>query len=106
MSSQNLLESLPQNLEAEVFEDILKSPNLRIERIVSKGHATPEVDWYDQEENEWVMVLEGEAVLVFDDGSSVALHKGSYLNIPAHRKHRVSWTAPDRVTVWLAVFYK
>lgn len=96
----------PGAFDAEVFEDIVKSEHVRVERILSKGHASPESGWYDQDENEWVIVLQGSGRLVFDDGSEVELHAGDYINIRAHKKHRVSWTDPGRVTVWLAVFYE
>lgn len=91
---------------SEVFEDFVKSGDVRIERILSKGQASPEPGWYDQDENEWVIVLQGGGRLAFDDGSEVELNAGDYINIPAHTKHRVSWTDPEQVTVWLAVFYK
>lgn len=70
-----------------------------------KWHTSPALGWYDQDENEWVMVIEGSGTIEFDDGVSVTLDRGDYLNIPAHRKHKVSWTDPSRVTIWLAVFY-
>lgn len=102
----NLFESLPDNLASEVCEDIVRSSAVRIERIISKGHRTPENDWYDQDENEWVLVVQGEASLVFEDGTRCDLSAGDYVNIPAHVKHRVAWTAPEHVTIWLAVFYQ
>jgi len=105
MSAQNIFESIPAQLESEVFEEILTSQNIRIERILSKGHSSPDAGWYDQDENEWVIVLQGSAMLVFDDGTDVRLDVGHHVNIPAHKKHRVAWTDPDNVTVWLAVFY-
>ncbi|MBC6906541.1 cupin domain-containing protein [Saccharophagus sp. K07] len=105
MKPINILQSLPQNLEAEVFEDIIRSDSVRIERIISKGHTSPECGWYDQEEHEWVLVLEGKASLEFEGGKICDLGPGDYLNIPAHTKHKVIWTDPDRPTVWLAVFY-
>lgn len=106
MNPTNIFASIPANLESEIFEDIIKSPNIRVERIISKGQFTPADSWYDQDEHEWVMVLEGAAVLGFADGSSVSLKKGDYVNIPAHCKHKVSWTDPDHITLWLAIFYK
>ncbi|WP_228743135.1 cupin domain-containing protein [Marinobacter sp. F4218] len=90
----------------EVFEDLVHSSTVRIERIVSKGHSSPDKGWYDQDENEWVMVVEGKASLEFEDGSKSELSAGDYINIPAHLKHKVTWTDPDEITVWLAVFYK
>lgn len=99
----NLYSALPAGLDQESFDELLRSENVRIERIVSRGQTS--VEWYDQTENEWVMVLEGAARLLFDDGNLVSLGKGDYLNIPAHVRHKVAWTDPDRLTVWLAIFY-
>ena len=104
-SASNIFSALPQNLENEVFQDLLKHDKVRIERILSKGQVSPPDEWYDQEENEWVMVLQGNAILQFEDGTEVKLAKGDYLNIPARLKHKVSWTDPEKTTVWLAVFY-
>ena len=105
MKPINIFSSIPQNLQTEVFEDILRSHSVRIERILSQGQTSPGTGWYDQDEHEWVMVLEGSASLEFEDGSRCDLSAGDYLNIPAHTKHKVIWTDPDRVTIWLAVFY-
>ncbi|BBM66133.1 cupin [Vibrio alfacsensis] len=101
----NLLKDLPDDLSKEVFDDILSHKQLRIERIVSTGQTTPEGDWYDQEEHEWVLILEGSGELTYEDGSVIHLEVGEHINIPAHTKHRVSWTAPVQKTIWLAVFY-
>lgn len=106
MPANNLFDAIPTTLESEAFEDIVNARNVRIERILSKGHASPELGWYDQDENEWVVVLKGSGRLVFDDGRSVTLNVGDYVDIPAHRRHRVEWTDPDEVTLWLAVFYR
>jgi cupin 2 domain-containing protein len=79
---------------------------VRIERIISKGHTSQENFWYDQDENEWVIVLKGAAKIVFnDDQEAVVLNSGDYINIPKHTQHRVDWTEPDVDTIWLAVFY-
>ncbi|USH05581.1 cupin domain-containing protein [Grimontia kaedaensis] len=101
----NLLKTLPNARNHEVFEDLIKHPFVRIERIVSRGQTSPETGWYDQEESEWVVVLQGNAELTFENGESVSLEAGDHLNIPAHTRHKVSWTDPERETVWLAVFY-
>lgn len=106
MKPKNIFASLPKNLDSEVFEEILVASTVRVERIVSKGHRTDEGSWYDQDENEWVMVLEGSASLEFEDGSKCDLAAGDYLNIPAHLKHRVAWMDPDAITLWLALFYR
>ena len=95
----------PTDLPPEVFETLLDNEHLKIERIVSKGHTSPESGWYDQAQHEWVILLEGAATITFEDGKETNLDKGDYLNIPAHAKHKVSWTDPSRETIWLAVFY-
>ena len=102
----NLFSSIPEDLSSEIFEDLITSQSVRIERIISRGHTTPEQDWYDQEENEWVVVLQGSARILFADGREESLGTGDFVNIPAHCRHRVSWTDPDSVTIWLAVFYR
>lgn len=101
----NLFTDLPANLPDEFLTTLLKAANIRIERIVSHGHASPDGFWYDQNEHEWVIVLQGAARLQFED-SVVELKLGDFVNIPAHKKHRVEWTTPDGPTIWLAVFYK
>ncbi|HRD67425.1 MAG TPA: cupin domain-containing protein [Candidatus Competibacter sp.] len=101
----NIFKSLPEDVSNEVFEDIVRASNVRIERIISKGHSSPDVGWYDQDENEWVIVLDGTAAILFEDGREIILNKGDYVNIPEHTKHKVSWTDKNGLTVWLAVFY-
>ena len=101
----NIFDALPDDLTEEQFISLVEQGNFRIERIVSKGHASPQSGWYDQDRSEWVMVLRGRAALSFDDGESVILAEGDFVNIEAHRKHRVEWTAPEVETVWLAVHY-
>jgi cupin 2 domain-containing protein len=91
---------------AEEFSTLLESGRLRIERIVSHGHASPPGFWYDQERSEWVVVLRGRARLRFaDEDQPLELKAGDFLNIPAHRRHRVEWTTPAEPTLWLAVHY-
>ncbi len=86
--------------------DLLTVPNLRIERIVSTGQATPPGEWLDQDRAEWVIVLRGAAELRFEgDDQPRILKPGDYLNIPAHCRHRVAWTAAEEPTIWLAVHY-
>ena len=101
-----LFAALPSARDAEQFNDLLRAPGVRIERIVSQGQASPATGWYDQDEHEWVCVLRGAARLEFDDGDVRELVVGNYVNIAAHRRHRVAWTDPDAPTVWLAVFYR
>ena len=89
INSANIFDSLPKDLSLEVFEEIIHALTIRIERIVSKGHSSPDTDWYDQDENEWVMVVEGKVTLEFEDGSKRELSTGDYINIPAHVKHKI-----------------
>ncbi|MGP8308816.1 cupin domain-containing protein [Vibrio sp. YIC-376] len=102
----NLFKDLPNDVSEETFEDLLCRENLRIERIVSHGQTSPEHGWYDQEEHEWVLVLKGTGELTFENGSVKRLEAGDHINIPAHTKHKVSWTDPNQETIWLAVFYQ
>lgn len=106
MKNKNIFSDVPAQIPEEIIQEIFASGNIRIERIISKGHSSPEDFWYDQKENEWVMVLQGRARLqFFDDSAPIDLSDGDYLNIPSHKKHRIEWTDPDIETVWLAVFY-
>jgi cupin 2 domain-containing protein len=100
----NLFDDLPTSLPDELFTTLLEAANIRIERIVSQGHTSPEGFWYDQDQHEWVMVLKGAARLRFDD-EVVEMKPGDVVLIPAHKKHRVEWTTPDEPTIWLAVFF-
>ncbi|MCU0712520.1 MAG: cupin domain-containing protein [Pirellula sp.] len=100
----NLFTDLLSNLPDELFTKLLKATNLRIERIVSYVHASPEGFWYDQDQHEWVLVLQGAARLSIK-GEPKELKPGDYIIMPARQKHRVEWTTPDDPTVWLAVFY-
>lgn len=101
----NLFAALPAALDREVFEDLLSADGVRIERIVSRGQSSPASGWYDQDEHEWVLVLEGFGTVAFEDGREVTLAAGDYLHIPARTRHRVVRTDPARRTVWLTVFY-
>ncbi|WP_300271900.1 cupin domain-containing protein [Halomonas sp.] len=101
----NIFALPPGIMEAEQFDALAAGKDVRIERIVSQGHASPEEDWYDQPQHEWVTVLQGRAVLALASGEEVALGPGDHLTIPAHCRHRVKWTDPQQATVWLAVHY-
>ncbi len=101
----NLLTDLPESAASELTDVLVNSSGVRIERIVSTGQSSPKDFWYDQDEDEWVVVLQGESKLQFDDGTRVDLSPGDHVLIPAHKKHRVEWTSPKQPTVWLAVFY-
>ena len=103
--SANLYSDLPTTLPEELIETILSKEGIRIERIVSLGHASPADFWYDQDQHEFIVLLKGAARLRFDDGA-IEMLPGSYLDIPAHRRHRVEWTDPEQPTIWLAVHYE
>lgn len=102
---ENIFRNIPPSLPEEFFDTLVSSENLSIERIVSRGHTTPEGEWYDQGRNEFVLLLRGAARLEFEDGLEVNLCPGDCLDIPAHRRHRVAWTDETGDTVWLAVHY-
>jgi cupin 2 domain-containing protein len=106
MQAGNLLSFIPDSLPEEIFDEIVSTKNVRIERILSKGHASPEGFWYDQDENEWVLLVKGEAALRLDGQDElIYLREGMHFLIPAHLKHRVEWTKEGVETIWLAVFY-
>jgi cupin 2 domain-containing protein len=100
----NLFAGLPAELPAELIQTLAAGPGVRVERIVSRGHASPPGFWYEQAEDEWVLLVRGAARLRFEDGA-VELRPGDHLTIPAGCRHRVEWTSPDEPTVWVAVFY-
>ena len=95
---------LPSSLpNKELFESLVSADNILIERIISTGQTTPPGEWYDQDKDEWVILLQGEAVLAYADGSQIKLTAGDYLFIPAHQKHRVEYTSSEPPCIWLAV---
>jgi cupin 2 domain-containing protein len=94
--------NIPDELPDELFTTLVQQDNVWIERIVSQGHSTPVGQWYDQEHDEWVLVLQGQAVLAYEQ-TEQTLKTGDYVFIPAHTKHRVEWTDPKQNTVWLAI---
>ena len=102
----NLFENLPQQCVEELVDVLAQNKHLRLERIVSTGQASPAGFWYDQQEHEWIVILRGEAGLLFEgDEQPVHMQQGDHLLIPAHRKHRVEWTSNEGPTIWLALFF-
>jgi cupin 2 domain-containing protein len=102
----NIMVNLPATLPEEICETLAESGRVRIERIVSYGQVTPEGTWYDQERDEWVLLLAGSAELLFDDAQEPQrLVATDYVLIPAHCRHRVTWTDPTVKTVWLAIHF-
>ena len=102
----NLLANIPGELTDELTETLLAAESVRIERIVSRGQASPAGFWYDQDEHEWVVQLSGAATIRIEGVEQpLEMKPGDCINLPAHQRHRVEWTASDQPTVWLAVFY-
>ncbi len=100
----NLFSGLPDSvLPTEQFDTLLDHSSVKIERIISTGHQAPETGWFDQEQDEWVCVLEGDARLEIDGQGETVLSRGDWTLIPAHQKHRVTYTRISPPTVWLAV---
>jgi cupin 2 domain-containing protein len=102
--ADNLFAHIPASLPEELVTVLFAHANLRIDRIVSHGHASPPDFWYDQDQHELVFLLKGAATVRFDDGL-VELEPGDFVNIPAHTRHRVEWTTPEEPTIWLAIHY-
>lgn len=103
----NIFDDIPAELPEEHFLKIceLGKGQARVERIVSHGHASPEGFWYEQDEDEWVLILGGEAHLRIENRDHpVVLRPGDSILLPAHCRHRIDWTTPDQKTIWLAVF--
>jgi cupin 2 domain-containing protein len=101
---KNIFADLPQRGDAESFFSLFQSGSTKIQRIVSRSHSSPPDFWYDQPEDEWVIVLLGAAILEFEGGESVELKAGDYLTLPRHVRHRVGHTSVE--TIWLAVHSK
>jgi len=104
ITARNLFTGATAPAGLETFLTLFESANVRVERIVSNTHSSPADFWYDQPEDEWVMVLRGQATLEFTDGESVAMRAGDHVTIATHVRHRVSET--DAETIWLAVHVK
>jgi cupin 2 domain-containing protein len=101
---KNLFDDVSDTVPEELFSVMLERPGFRLERIVSDGHSTPSGEWYDQEKDEWVVLMSGSAGLLFEGDTEVTvMGPGDYVVIPAHVKHRVEWTDKTRKTVWLAL---
>ena len=105
MEAANLFREIPQNIPNELLQPLVSARSVRVERIVSRGQASPEGFWYDQEMEEWVLLVSGAARLRFEGQAPIEMVPGSHVNIGAHVRHRVEWTDPDQVTVWVAVHY-
>jgi cupin 2 domain-containing protein len=106
VETNNLFLRIPDVLPEEIFDVLIEEPSLRLERIVSDGHAAPPREWYDQDRDEWVVLLSGSAGLLFEgEAEPVVMKPGDYVLIPAHLRHRVEWTDGSEKTVWLALHF-
>ena len=103
MQRGNLYANVPAHLPVEKVEQLLAAGNVRIERILSRGHTAPEQGWYDQPKDEWVALLEGQARIEIAQAGEVTLSRGDWLLIPAHQKHRVTSTSTEPICIWLAI---
>ncbi|MDX9959863.1 MAG: cupin domain-containing protein [Aliarcobacter sp.] len=104
MEKYNIFDKIIVDKEEENFFEIFKNETIKIEKIVSNGQISPENFWYEQEKSEFILLLEGFAILEFEN-REVELKKGDCINIKAMEKHRVKFTSLDEPTIWFAVFY-
>jgi cupin 2 domain-containing protein len=104
MEIKNIFENIPEANLMERFETLFTDKGFKLERIISEGQATPPGQWYDQDWDEWVVLLKGDAGILFEGDETIGtLKPGDYVYIPAHKKHRVEWTKPHEKTIWLAI---
>lgn len=104
---KNLLTPLERTTSAERIESLLRGSEFELQRIVSTGQTTPAGAWYDQETEEWVVLLQGAATIRFEEHAAPrALKPGDFFNIPAHSRHRLEWTDPEQETIWLTLHYR
>jgi len=107
VTPSNIFAATHGDLGEELVERLAGSGSVRIERIVSRGHTSPEGFWYDQPAHEFVILISGAARLSFEgDAAPVSLAPGDWIQIPAGARHRVEWTAPGLETIWLAVHFE
>ncbi len=101
----NIFQIPSQIPDQELFETLLNTQDILIERIISTGQTTPPGEWYDQETDEWVILLQGKAQLSYENGHTVDLLPGDYLLLKAHEKHRVEATSNNPSCIWLAIHF-
>jgi cupin 2 domain-containing protein len=106
MRRGHLFRGVPAPPGGEAVDALVRGADVRVERIVSRGHRSPDGFWYDQDEAEWVVLLQGAARLALADGRTLELGPGDWIHLEARERHRVEWTDPERDTIWLAVFHR
>ncbi len=104
---KNVFERLPADTSEEIFEELINHGNIKLERIISTGQSTPPGQWCDQDTDEWVLLLSGKAKLLIEGELNPRVIKpGDYIHLPARCRHRVEWTDPESITIWLALHFK
>ena len=104
LSIGSLFDALPESAEDEIVERLAERSGARVERIVSTGQISPEGFWYDQDQDELVVVVRGAARLEIEGRETpLEMFPGDWVLLPSRCRHRVAWTSPDEPTVWLAV---
>lgn len=103
---QNIFNDLKVKAGSEKIKILFENQSIKIERIVSNNSSSPKEFWYDQAQDEWVVIIQGEGVLEFaEKKTKLTLKKGDYYHIPAHLKHRVYETSSEEPTIWLAIHF-
>jgi cupin 2 domain-containing protein len=89
IKSGTLREGLPSGvLPGESFDTLIEQDNVRIERIVSTGQVTPDGDWLDSEDAEFVLVVSGAAKLRIEgEWDDRALGEGDYILLLSPSRH-------------------
>jgi cupin 2 domain-containing protein len=105
MRRGNLRDGIPPEFPEELTTVLIDTTSVLVERIVSRGHASADGFWYDQKEHERVLLVQGAALREMEGSGEFSLRAGDWIDIPAHTRHRVTWTDPDVETIWLAMFY-
>jgi len=107
MVIRNIFSEIPNSINGELAEILIRNEHFMLKRIISQGEATPPGEWFDQDTNEWVILLSGGAGLIFEnEADECVMHPGDYVHIPAHQRHRVEWTDSKQKTIMLAIHYK
>lgn len=102
----NIFDNIPNKISEEILEELFSNSNVRIERVVSSGNVSPDNFWYDQDEDEWILLVAGNAIVTFEGDRTVELKAGDTLYIGAHEKHRVAYTSSNPQCIWLCIFMK
>lgn len=104
MEINNLFDSLVTESDNEIFDMIVKTNNIKLERISSFGNTTSPGEWYDQDDDEWVFLVKGNANILFKkDNELVKMEAGDHILIPKRIKHRVEYTSQD--ALWLTLHH-